>query len=200
MASRAISKIKPDWSKLANQLNKNELPKLNKLKSQIDGTTIKVASLPDNLPKIDWAYYKQHASNPKIVDEIEKKYAAMKIEHPKAPSARLNDLKVAQQQDEDRYKKFTVIAQSYIESAAIVQKKFENMIPVPDMTQEDWALTFPEWSYSDIDNPSLVPHLGRAPGLTREEAAAFEQPDCLPYATKTAWKDWEVTKKKYFSD
>lgn len=198
MASKAVTRVSADWSKLSQRLNQSEIPKLNKLKSQIDATAIKVSTLPDTLPKIDWAHYKAHASDPKIVEEIEKKYSAIKVETPKVPASRLNELKVAQEQDEARYHRFVTIAESYIESAGVVKKNFENMIPVKDMMREDWVLTFPYWSPT-IENPSLSPHLGRTPGLSLEEAIAFEQPDPIPFTTKTAWKDWEERKKKFYS-
>lgn len=195
--ARAVAKVKVDWSALASQVSKSDLPKLNRLRSQMDATGVKVAGLPDTLPKIDWAYYKTHASDPELVEQIEKKYSAIKIEPPKAPSKRIDDLKLAQMQDEARLERFSQVAKSYIEAAEVVKTKFENMIPVKDMTHEDWALTFPQWSFS-MENPTLPPHNGLAPGLTREEAAAFEQPDPVPFATKTAWKDWEEKYKKFY--
>lgn len=198
MASRAVSKVKADWSKLSSAIHSSELPKLNKLKSQIDATAIKVSSLPESLSKIDWAHYKAHAANPKLVEEIEKKYSSIKLNAPKVPASRLGDLKVAKEQDIARYKDFVEFAKSYIESAEVVKEKFKTMIPFKEMSAEDWTLTFPEWSTS-IENPSLGPHWGRTPGLTREEAAAFDQPDPVPYATKTAWKEWEERKKKFYS-
>lgn len=199
MAARALTKVAADWSKLSTQVHSTEIPKLNKLKSRVDAGAVKVASLPSSLPKIDWQYYKANASDPKIVEEIEKKYLSLKIEAPKAPAERLSELKEAQEQDEKRYEKFVVVAKSYVESAEVVQAKLKNMIPVKDMTREEYTLTFPEWSWS-IENPSLGPNYGRFAGLTREEAAAFDQPDPIPYSTKTAWKDWEIRKKKFYSD
>lgn len=198
MAARAIAKARPDWQKIISQIHEAELPTVNKLKSQVDSCVTKVASLPENLPKIDWSHYKKHASDPKLVEELEKSYSSLKFEAPKAPEERLNFLKLSKQQDEARFKKFVGIADSFVESAAVVKVKFEKMIPVKDMNEEDWALTFPQWSFS-IENPSCAPHFGRSPGLNREEAAAYDQPDPVPYATPTAWKDWEERKKKFYS-
>lgn len=197
MASRAGVKIKADWAKLTSKFHPKETTKINRLKSVIDNTAIKASSLPDSLPKIDWALYKEQASDPKLVEELEKKYCSFKIERPKAPASRLNDLKIARQQDDDRYVKFVQIAESYIEAIKGARVKYEKMIPVDQMTNEDWSLTFPDWS-SSVENPALD-YYGRTPGLTREEAAEFEKPDPLPYATKTAWKEWEVRKKKFYS-
>lgn len=91
MASKAVTKFKPDWAKLAKQVVASDIPKINKLKSTVDSVAIRVSSLPNSLPQIDWSHYKQHASDPKLVEEIEKKYATIKVEAPKAPTSRLND-------------------------------------------------------------------------------------------------------------
>lgn len=197
MASK-VAKVSVDWSKLASRMSAQDATKLNKLKAQFDATAVKVSSLPESLPAIDWSFYKAHAANPKLVEEIEKKYSTLKVEKPRASPKRLEDLQKAQAQDEERYKKFCEFAKSYTEAAAIVKKKFEDMIPVKEMTMEDFCATFPHWNIADRENPSIWPHFERAPGLSREEAAAFGQPDPVPYATKTAWKDWETKHKKFY--
>lgn len=197
-SSRALTKISCDWSKILAKVNEAEVKKINRLKSIMDSNAIKVSTLPESLPKIDWAHYKANAVDPKLVEELEKSYNQIKIEPPKAPAARLQEIDEAERQIEARYQKFSARAQSYVESIGVVKKKFEDMIPVKDMLMEDWCLTFPYWSKS-IENPSTGPHYGRAAGLTLEEQIAFEQPDPLPYSTKTAWKDWEERKKKFYS-
>lgn len=198
MASRAaVTRVSADWSKIAACMSEADLTKLNKLKAKFDANAVKAASLPETLPSLDWSQYKAKVADPKLVEEIEKKYAAVKIERPKVAEKNLEELQLARQQDETRYKKFCEFAQSYIQAAEVVKTKFHNMIPVKDMTIEDWTLTFPHWSFTK-ENPSIYPHLGRAVGLTREEAAAFDQPDPIPYATKKAWQDWEEKYKKWY--
>lgn len=198
MASKALTKFNVDWSKIMAGASEKELPKLNRLKAQCATTGIKVTSLPESLPQIDWNYYKQHASNPKIVEDIQKNYVTIKVEAPKVPANRLQDLQLAQHQDEERFKRYCEVANDFVRAIEVVKTKFENMIPVKDMTMEDWSLTFPHWTTS-IEHPSIYPHLGRTAGLTREEAAAFDIPDPVPFATKTAWKDWETKYKKWYN-
>lgn len=197
MASKAVARASVDWSKIASEVTKADLPKINRLKAQMDATGVKMSSLPASLPQLDWSHYKAHASDPKLVEEIEKRYSALKIEKPQAPAKRLDELQEHHKQDKARLEKFQEVARSYIESAEVVKQNFERMIPVKNMTYEDYFLTFPHWSWS-IERPSIAPHYGRAAGLTREEAAALDQPDPLPYATKTAWKDWETKYKKWY--
>lgn len=198
MAARSLTKVKFNWDKIVADLTPQEIPKLNKLKSQVETKATALASLPESLPKIDWAFYKANASDPKLVEEIEKSYSNIKLEPPKSHQVRLDQLKLAKEQDMTRFQKFYEYAKNYIESAEVVKEKFQKMIPAKDMTQEDWVLTFPRWSITS-ENPSIAPHYGRTIGLTKEEAAAFEQPDPLPLATPKAWKDWEVRKKKFYS-
>lgn len=197
MASKSLARVSVDWSKIKSVVNEADISKLNQIKAKFDANGVKVSNLPESLPAIDWSYYKAHAANPKMVEEIEKKYHAIKISRPQAPAQRLNDMEVAKQQDLERYKKFCLYAKNTINAAEVVKKKFESMIPVKEMTLEEWTLTFPHWSFTK-DNPSIYPHLGRTPGLTREEAAAFDQPDPLPYSTPKAWKDWDEKYKKWY--
>lgn len=197
MASKALA-TRLDWTKLTQTASKLDCSKLNKLKSQVDLTLAKCSQLPETLPKIDWAYYKAHSCDPKAVEDLEKKYTSLKIEQPTIPTSRIEDLQKAKQQDIERYNKFKEEAVSFIESAEVVKEKFNKMLPIDTMSLEDFTRTFPLWSIT-YDNPSTWPHHGRAAGLSKEEAAAFEQPDPVPFSTPTAWKYWEIRKKKFYS-
>lgn len=55
------------------------------------------------------------------------------------------------------------------------------MIPYRNMTQEEFALTFPDWGPS-IEAPSIHPHYEKTPGLTKEERARLAAPDGRPYS------------------
>ena len=184
---------KIDWAKIFSRVHQRDLPQLNKLKGQTDATAMMVSSLPEKLPNIDWNYYKKFASDSKIVAEIEKAYSSLKIEPPKAPSSALEELNALQKRQEETFSRFQQFARSYVSSIDEVKPKFEKMIPVKDMSLDEWFGTFPDWSWTP-ENPSIPGHYGRTPGLTREEARAFEQPDPKPFATETAWKDWEKRK------
>lgn len=196
MASKALARF--DWNKILSTINPKDVPKMNRLKAQMDATAVKCSQLPESLPKIDWAHYKTNSANPKAVEQIEKLYNSIKLERPKAAASCLDELNEANECQHIKFKKFVEAAQTQIDSAEVVKQKFLKMIPVDDMTSEEWYLTFPYWSLTK-DNPSGSPHYGRAIGLSREEAILFEQPDPYPYANKQAWKDWEVRKKKFYS-
>lgn len=198
MASKSVARVKLDWQKLAKHAMPDDATRLNKLKAAFDSTGVKVSSLPDSLPQIDWSHYKATASDPKLVESIEKMYSSLKVERPKIPANRVEELNYHHKMDKRRFEKFVAFAKSYVHSAEVVKNKFEKMIPVKDMTMEDYSLTFPHWS-ATLDTPPTVGFAyDRIPGLSREEAAAFAQPDPVPYATKQAWKDWEEKYKKWY--
>lgn len=199
MASKTIARVKCDWAKIAQHVSlPQDATKLNKLKAAFDANAVKVSSLPETLPQIEWAHYKAHASDPKLVEEIQKMYNSIKIERPRAPTKRLEELNYHHKMDKKRFEKFATYVKSYIEAAEVVKSKYEKMIPVKDMTEEDFALTFPHWSCTLDAPPTIGFAWERTPGLSREEAAALAQPDPIPFATKKAWKDWDEKYKKWY--
>lgn len=56
------------------------------------------------------------------------------------------------------------------------------MIPVRHMSQEEFVLTFPDWSKT-LEAPSLFPNYEKTPGLSKEERARYAAPDGPPYST-----------------
>jgi len=55
------------------------------------------------------------------------------------------------------------------------------MIPFEEMTEEEFVLTFPDWSVR-WQEPSIWPHTEKTPGLTREERERLAKPDGPPYS------------------
>ena len=60
--------------------------------------------------------------------------------------------------------------------------KFKLMIPVNQMTEEEFALTFPDWGVRQAVRPSWWPHEETTPGLSKEERAAITKSDGPPYS------------------
>jgi hypothetical protein len=55
------------------------------------------------------------------------------------------------------------------------------MLPYDEMTEEEFTLTFPDWSVRWQD-PSVWPHEEKAPGLTKEQQEKLRAPDGPPYS------------------
>ncbi len=55
------------------------------------------------------------------------------------------------------------------------------MIPYDEITEEEFTLTFPDWSVRWQD-PSVWPHDEKAPGLTKEQQEKLRAPDGPPFS------------------
>ena len=58
MAARRVTATSVDWAKFAEKIPAAQKPAFNALKNKTDAHIRKVASLPESLPKIDFANYK----------------------------------------------------------------------------------------------------------------------------------------------
>lgn len=194
----AVSRASLDWAKAMKNALPEDVTKMKRLKALFDSTGVQVSSLPDKLPQIEWSYYKEHASDPKLVADIEKMYNSLKIDRPKVPADKLAEVDHHHKMDKKRFERFATFAKSQVESAEVIKRKFEKMIPVKDMNAEDWTLTFPHWSASIDTPPTIGFKFDRTIGLSREEARAYAIPDPRPYSNKQAWKDWDEKWKKWY--
>jgi len=198
MASRAVARAQCDWAFLIKNALPDDATRLTRTKAAFDANVTKASSFPGKLPEIDWNHYKKHADDPNLVEDIEKMYRSLKVSRPKPPESRVKELDYHHKKDKERFDRFAVYAKSAIEAAEQFKSQFEKMLPSTEMTMEDFTLTFPHWSRSLDSPPTMGWAYDRTPGLSREEAAAFAQPDPIPFATKTAWKDWEEKYKKWY--
>merc|ERR1712038_929400 len=82
MAARRVTATSVDWAKFAEKIPAAQKPAFNALKNKTDAHIRKVASLPESLPKIDFADYKAKIAVAGMVDDFQKKYDALKIPYP----------------------------------------------------------------------------------------------------------------------
>ncbi|KAG9264346.1 ATP synthase subunit d, mitochondrial-like [Astyanax mexicanus] len=142
MAGRRAAIKAVDWVAFAERVPPNQKAMFNNLKTRSDAISAKLASLPEKPAPIDWSYYRKTVAKAGMVDEFEKKFAALTVPEPvDTQTAKIN----TQEQESNKS------ALDYIQAskARIVQYeqelgKFNNMIPFDQMTIEDLNHTFPE--------------------------------------------------------
>ncbi|XP_074870579.1 ATP synthase peripheral stalk subunit d, mitochondrial [Carettochelys insculpta] len=142
MASRRVALKAIDWVAFAERVPPSQRTVFNALKTYSDALSSKLASLPEKPPAIDWTYYKTAVAKTGLVDELEKKYNALKVPEPvDTQTVKIN----AQEQEAAKN------AVEYVQAskARIAQyekqlEKFKNMIPFDQMTFEDLHAVFPE--------------------------------------------------------
>lgn len=62
MAARRITASSVDWAEFAKKIPQAQKPAFAALKNKQDNYVRKIASLPESLPKIDFAIYKARVS------------------------------------------------------------------------------------------------------------------------------------------
>jgi len=179
MAAKRFTKGAVDWSKFAKLVPESERQSFNQFKGRSDAYLRKMMSYPENPPAIDFNYYRSRLAQPAVVDQLEQSYKTLSIPYPKDTRSHEVD-----EQEKDQQKLAAVFcseSETRIKEAQTLNQKFKDMIPVPEMTLEDWALTFPDWTVRYQD-PSIWPHPEKAPGLNKEQVKEHAKPDPPPYA------------------
>ncbi|XP_066498168.1 ATP synthase subunit d, mitochondrial [Hoplias malabaricus] len=151
MAGRRAAVKAIDWLVFAERVPPNQRTMFNNLKTRSDAIAAKLASLPQKPSPIDWSYYRKAVVKAGMVDEFEKKFAALTVPEPVDTQTAKID---AQEQESSKN------AADYIQAsrARISQyeqelEMFKNMIPFDQMTIEDLNHAFPETKLDKEKHP-----------------------------------------------
>ncbi|CAG2183207.1 unnamed protein product, partial [Oppiella nova] len=135
---------------------------------------------PETAPKIDWAYYKQNITAKSVVDQLEASYKALNITY---PVDNVSDQIAAQEAANEKE------AEAFIQDSKQIQTeankmldKFKVMITPSEMTEEEFALTFPDWAVRQSVRPSWWPHEETTPGLSQAQRDEITKSDGPPYS------------------
>ena len=128
----------------------------------------RVLSNPEKPPEVDWNNYKANITNKDVVTKLEAAYKSLVQQVPYPQDTISSQIDDQAKQAKAEYKLLCQISNEKIKECEELQNKYKVMIPYGQMTNEDYALTFPDYVYSRKD-PSIWPNEERAPGLTKEE-------------------------------
>merc|ERR1712076_224268 len=127
---------------------KSQVDMLRAVKAKHEGVVNRVYTLPEALPKIDFAAYKARLPQPAMADRFEKAYSALEIPYPTDKENVEKDKEVVAFKSECSAK---------IAEAGEFLKALDSLPAYYEMTDEMYYYYFPE-VYPDPDKPRLAPY------------------------------------------
>jgi len=180
MSAARITRSTIDWNKFSKIVPKQEKHFYNAFKAKSDGYLRRMLSYPETAPQIDWAYYRKNITAASVVDQLEKSYKALNIAYPKDNvTEQINAQEVENEKEVELFIKDSKQIQT---EANKMLDKFKVMLPIADMCEEEFALTFPDWAVRQTVRPTWWPHQETTPGLSQKEREEILKPDGPPYS------------------
>merc|ERR1711976_506471 len=156
MAARRVAATSIDWAEFAKKIPQAQKGAFSALKTKNEGFTRAIAALPAELPKLDFATYKERINVPGMVDEFQKKYEGLSIPYPQDTLAAKIDRQA--QEEKDRYEKFVSESKTRISGINTELAKWQAMMPVEDMNLEEALEAVPHMVIDVKNNPTFWPH------------------------------------------
>lgn len=142
--AKRIAKTSIEWSKLQNLLPKDQQHVYTSLLSKNTQYSLKLASLPANLPKIDFEAYKKQLPNPTAIAALEKGYLSFQAPEPKDNDNLLSKIDQMEKDENAKLVEFLKSVSKEIESLNAEKFKLNNIPPLEEMTAELEVYYFPE--------------------------------------------------------
>lgn len=145
-AASAVSRFtgsKVDWNHLFKLSGANTATVSN-LQSKWSQAAVKMNSLSDSLPKIDFNYYRKLVGDPTLVDKLQKEYENTQIAYPKDAANRFKELEEYAKTEEKRAQEFIKLAEAEVEKLRKEFDRWDNVPPADEVTYELASFYMPE--------------------------------------------------------
>lgn len=156
-AAKRVSKSAVDWARFAAVCPKHQIDMLRAVKAKHDTFINKVHSLPENLPKIDFAAYKSRLPDPAMAERFEKAYAALSIPYPVDKANVMKQVEDEHLDNEKRAKKYIAEVEDAAKESKVFLSKIDSLPQLEDMTIEMFNYYFPETAFNP-DRPMFWPY------------------------------------------
>ncbi|KAK0043408.1 ATP synthase subunit d mitochondrial [Biomphalaria pfeifferi] len=156
-ATKRIAASAVDWARYAAVVPKAQTESLRIIKAKHDTFINKVYSLPESLPKINFASYKNRLPDPTMADRFQKAYETLSVPYPKDKDNLLQKVEEENQEIEKKTKAYVAELSKTIASSKLFLEKI-NSLPKPDeFTPDMYSYYFPDTAL-DPAKPSIWPH------------------------------------------
>ncbi|CAL1540629.1 unnamed protein product [Lymnaea stagnalis] len=161
MASGAVKRLSTsavDWARFATVIPKAQIDTMRIIKGKHDNFLNKVYTLPENLPKIDFAAYKTRLPDPTMADRFQKAYESLSIPYPKDKDNLLQKVEDDYKELDKRVQNFVAEVNNDIAESKKFIDKINTLPKFEEMTEEMYSYYFPE-TQMDPERPTFWPHV-----------------------------------------
>jgi len=162
MASKRIANSSIDWLRASKVCPKEQLDILRATQAKHSSFMNKVHSLPESLPKIDFAAYMGRTDDPTMVERFEKAYKALDIPYPSDKDNVLEQVRKDNDAKDAQIKVFKADCQKKVEEAEKFLNTMDSLPEYWDMTNEMYSYYFPELHVDNQLAPRQYPYDDRS--------------------------------------
>jgi hypothetical protein len=155
-AAKRVARTAVDWSKFSQHVPEAERGAFNLLKGRSNKYLGQLAVLPEELPTIDFAAYKNAVPNlVKEIEALETKYKAAKVPYPDA-GQQLQQIEASEKQEKANAVAMVAQSKQKVDNYKKDLKKWDILPPLEQMTGQEWMLYFPGGLIPDTLNKSFL--------------------------------------------
>ncbi|XP_046403733.1 ATP synthase subunit d, mitochondrial [Ischnura elegans] len=166
MAARRITKSSINWQAMLDRVHPEQQSYFVAFKAKADNYLRRVMANPAALPKIDWAHYKKSVPVAGMVDTFQKQYESIQIPYP--PDTMTASVEAQEKEVMAEVKKFVAESNTRITEYQKELDHLNSLLPINQMTMEDYKDAYPELALDGEKRPTFWPH-------TPEEQPGMEQ-------------------------
>ena len=148
MAAKRLSKSAVDWAKFHSLVPAEETALLSALQGKQNGYLTRVNTLPAELPKIDFAKYKNAVpAFANTIANFEKAYGQVKVPYP-SDGGKVQEIEAAAKEQAAGNEAWSKESAERVKAAQAELAKWAMVPPLEHLTPQEWMRYFPG-SYQD---------------------------------------------------
>lgn len=158
MAARRVAHSAVKWAELAERIPVKQREAFRNLKAKTDAELYRIQSRPEELPKINFEFYKSHLATPALAAEFEKLYASLSVPYPKDTENVLQNLEVEEKVVKEAKNEFVAATKAMIKFFQTIIAEHEKIPPPEQMTWQMFGYYFRESALDPKRRPTFWPH------------------------------------------
>ncbi|XP_013402838.1 ATP synthase subunit d, mitochondrial [Lingula anatina] len=160
MTAKRLTTTSINWALLGDKMSKygsKGTDYVRAFKQVNDKHLVRVSSLPESMPEIDFNYYKENVALPGFVEKLEKEYKALKIPYPEDRHNVLETISKNEAKSKADIEKLQKVADAFIYQAERDIKALSILPKVEEMQNDMLFEYFPQLYNDYVNDPQMAP-------------------------------------------